>query len=263
MKILFRSPSLKAFTLAETVIAMAVVGLLLTTFMGVFLPSRKSIQSSLSIQEADRLASSLSTELATLRSGEKTQYPTAFDKAFDWMQQSKEANTTVLIYNYRGDLNKGERPDGSLRPFVKEGAIPGQNTLVTPAVVLAQRDMARIREDMKALVGPVFLVKMTQLVWDTRGSAVSSSTYGANGGKYVLAKRPGVIANPYNDGKICNSATAYVYNLNDPNEQPWGAEVLFNAAFYQIPIAQPEFIQKARYAKLKTPVFSRNLSFRR
>lgn len=254
---------LPAFTLAETVIAMAVVGLLLTTFMGVFLPSRKSIQSSLSMQEADRLSTALTTELSTLRPTEKQKYKTAFDKAFEWMQKTRLADQTILIYNYRGDLTRGQRSDGSLQPYTKDSAVPGESTLVVPSVILASDQRQRLEQDSKALVGPVFLVKMTQLVWDSQGTRASSTQYGASGGKYVLARKPGVISNPYSEGQVCSNPNNYVYNPNNKQEIPWGAEVLFNAEFYQLPVVQPQFIQKTTYEKLKRPVFNRNLSFRR
>lgn len=253
----------KGFTLTETVIAMAVVGLLLTTFMAVFLPSKKRVQGALALQEADRVASALSSELAVLRQGEQKVYTTAFDKAFEWMLSSSKASTTVLIYNYRGDLTQSARVDGSLKPYEgKHPSVPGASTLVLPAVILAT-DQKRFKEDFKAIVGPVFLVRMTQFIWDQQGANPTQNQYGGKGGRYVLAKRSGVISNPYNEGQMVTKSADYVYNTANSSELPWGAEVLFQAEFFQMPIVQPEGLNRMDYKNFKKPLFKRNLSFRR
>lgn len=260
--------SKKGFTLAETVLALAVVGLLMTTFMAVFLPSRKSIQGSLALQEADRVTSSLTTELSILRPNERQKYKTAFEKAFDWMQKTDIASRSILIYNYRGDLSRPERSDGSFQPYSGKQAVPGSNTMMTTAVILAEKDRMRFEEDIKAIVGPVFVVRMTQFVWDRRSdkrttAAGGQQRYGETGGKYVLADAPGTISNPYSPGQRIATPQSFIYDYKSGTETPWGAEVLYMAEFFQLPVAQPNALKNVTYDKMKRPAFTRNLSFRR
>lgn len=253
----------KGFTLTETVIAMAIVGLLLTAFVGVFIPARKSVQATLALQEADRISSALSSELAVLKPGEQNVYRTAFEKAFDWMQKTKDASTAILIYNYRGDLSKPPRTDGSLQPFTKGASVPGSETLVLPSVILAS-DSKRLEQDSVAIVGPIFLVRMTQLVWSDRGADSSSNEYGGTGGKYVLAARPGVITSPFaSGGQVVTKAADYVYDASSRSQTPWGAEVLYQAEFFQMPVMQVKGATKLRYENLREPVFKRCMAFRR
>jgi len=44
---------------------------------------------------------------------------------------------------------------------------------------------------------------------------------------------------------------------------PWGAEVLYQAEFFQLLNTDPERLQHLTWENLKTPVFTRNLAFRR
>nr|MCU0750470.1 type II secretion system GspH family protein [Akkermansiaceae bacterium] len=101
----------RAFTLLETVIAIGVLAVLLTGFMIVFAPAAAGIKKSISVQEADRLASTLEQELVTLRKGQETGLETkpsasytGFDKAFSWIMKSNEAGEALLIYQYRGKM---------------------------------------------------------------------------------------------------------------------------------------------------------------
>lgn len=257
----------RGFTLAETVLAIAVVGLLMTTFMAVLLPARKSIQGSLSLQEADRVSSALSTELGTLRASERQRYKTAFDKAFNWMRRTGEARNSILIYNYRGDLSKPPREDGSLKPFTGKASIPGSNSMVSTSVILSELDRTRLEEDYKAIVGPVFVVRMTQFVWNKSATNEKTQTdsqrYGGRGGKYVLANQPASISNPYREGQQIATPDTFMYNPANKDETPWGAEVLYMAEFFQMPTVQPQALKTLSYEKMRKPVFTRNLSFRR
>lgn len=261
----------KGFTLVETVLALAVVGMLMSAFMIVMVPARKAIQGGIAIQEADRLTSALTAELATLRPTERQKYKTAFEKAFDWMKKTKDAKTTILIYNYRGDLGKIARQDGSPQPYTKgREYVPGEDTIVTTAVVLADQDRNRIEEDSNSIIGPIFVVRMTQLVWEDQGSdntarrvSGAGERYGERGGRYVLSSSPGTISNPYTSGQNISSADDYMYNASGDSETPWGAEVLYAADFFQLPVLHPKALRNLDYNNLKQPLFSRNLSFRR
>ena len=69
------------FTLIESVIAIGVVAILLTTFLAVFGPASQSIRRSISVQEADRLQSALEREFQILREGPDDKFQTAFEKS--------------------------------------------------------------------------------------------------------------------------------------------------------------------------------------
>ena len=131
----------KGFTLTEVVLAIGVVAVLIVVFMAMFIPARRTVQSALTIREADRIVHALTAELGELRNSERaapnarksstTRYISAFDKAFYWMQFTSKPATTILVYNYRADLTKGARKDGTPQPWLEEGgSIPGQNTAV-------------------------------------------------------------------------------------------------------------------------------------
>lgn len=113
----------KGFTLTEVVLAIGVVAVLIVVFMAMFIPARRTVQSALTIREADRIVHALTAELGELRNSERaasnarksssSKYVSAFDKAFYWMQFTSRPATTILVYNYRADLTKGARRDGN------------------------------------------------------------------------------------------------------------------------------------------------------
>mgnify|MGYP002943906827 FL=1 len=100
----------KGFTLTEVVLAIGVVAVLIVVFMAMFIPARRTVQSALTIREADRIVHALTAELGELRNSERaapnarksstTRYISAFDKAFYWMQFTSKPATTILVYNY-------------------------------------------------------------------------------------------------------------------------------------------------------------------
>ncbi|MCU0752004.1 MAG: type II secretion system GspH family protein, partial [Akkermansiaceae bacterium] len=92
----------RGFSLIETVIAIGVLAVLLTGFMIVFAPAAAGIRKSINVQEADRLATTLEQELVTFRTGDPG--GNGFGKAFTWIKDSNNANTALLIYQYRGSL---------------------------------------------------------------------------------------------------------------------------------------------------------------
>ncbi len=171
------------------------------------------------------------------------------------MQFTSRPATTILVYNYRADLTKGARKDGTPQPWLEDGgSIPGKNTAVVTGVCLANNKERW--DDFKALVGPVFAVRMTQLVVER----MDSSSYG-----YKLAPKYGTIYNPYNRGKVIKEPSLYVYTPEKGGglNLPWGAEVLYQAEFFQLLNTYPECLQHLTWENLKTPVFTRNLAFRR
>lgn len=160
------------------------------------------------------------------------------------------------MYNYRADLSKPVRKDGTPQPWLEDGgSIPGKNSAVVTGVCLANNTDRW--NDFKALVGPVFAVRMTQLVVER----MDSNAYG-----YKLAPKYAVISNPYNRGRIITDPSQYVYTAEKGGgglNLPWGAEVLYQAEFFQLLNTDPERLQNTTWENLKTPVFTRNLAFRR
>ncbi len=194
----------KGFTLTEVVLAIGVVAVLIVVFMAMFIPARRTVQSALTIREADRIVHALTAELGELRNSERaapnarksstTRYISAFDKAFYWMQFTSKPAT-------------------------------------------------------------IFAVRMTQLVVER----MDSNAYG-----YKLAPKYGTIYNPYNRGKVITEPSLYVYTPEKGGglNLPWGAEVLYQAEFFQLLNTDPERLHLT-WENLKTPIFTRNLAFRR
>src|SRR5687768_12911749 len=115
----------RGFTLIETVIAIGVLAVLITGFMVVFAPAAEGIRKSISVQQADRLASTLEQELVNLRKGEEagTTIATGFDKAYRMIEDSMKASPEpIFIYQYRGALKQPLRTDGTYEPYVNASA---------------------------------------------------------------------------------------------------------------------------------------------
>lgn len=106
----------QGFTLLETVIAIGVLAVLLTGFLYVFAPAAAGIRKAITVQDADRLTSTLEKELNTLRDGQESDdIQTAFDKAFYWIKESNQAGTALLVYRYRASISQ-LRSDGTGEP---------------------------------------------------------------------------------------------------------------------------------------------------
>jgi prepilin-type N-terminal cleavage/methylation domain-containing protein len=236
----FTSRNRRGFTLMETVIAIGVLAVLLTGFIVVFTPAADGIRKTISTQQADRLTSALEQELVTLRGPtETTDFKTGFNKAYTFIKESNVAAEALLVYQYRGDLEAERRSDGSLEPLKSiDGKLPGEDYLVVPMARRLSDDI--FIEDLAAVEGPVYLVKPTQLIYDAN--------------QLVLGE-PGQIKNP-KDGSAAATADAYTE-----------AVIAFAAEFHPMPtnaagyFTGPEFAKK--FAKAKTPVFTRNLAVRR
>lgn len=231
----------RGFTLMETVIAIGVLALLLTAFLAVFGPATSNLRKAISVQEADRLAAALERELVTLRpGGDSNDFRTGFEKAYEWIRSSPDSANAVLLYQYRGDPSQ-LRPDGSMEPYTQNGGVAGRDFIVQPAV--RQRDDVLLLEDLQALDGRIFTVKLTQLVFSggqlTRGAA-------------------GEITDPTpDDGDAAGGAGADGY----PE-----AVIAFAAEFFLLPNSSPDFVKPGgRFdpARLTKPVFTRNLAVRR
>ena len=227
----------RGFTLLETVIAIGVLAVLLTGFMYVFAPAAAGIRKSINVQEADRLTSTLEQELVTPRG---TQPTPGFTKAFELIKKSTtNPNDALLVYQYRGSLTN-LRSDSTPEPIPNvNDKMPGKDYTVQTMVRL--RSDAKFTEDLPAVEGGVYLVKCTQLIFDTTSGAIKLGTAGQ-------------IQDPKKGGADTN--------VNDYPE----AVIAFAADFYTLPAKSKTYFDSKfsdTFTKVKNPVFSRNLAVRR
>lgn len=236
------------FTLMETVIAIGVLAVMLTAFMAVFGPATRGIRRAINVQEADRLTSTLEKELATNRPSSGAggaEAITAFHKAYEWIEKSHESTDVVLAYQYRGDPN-ALRTDGTMKPYTGRNGSAGKDFIVQP--MFRRRSDALFTEDLSALEGRVFYVKMTQLVFD-----------GANGLKLGTAGTITIPPQPPNSVALTGTgADAF------PE-----AVIPFTADFYEIQTTDPNYLKTGGKfnpndpKRSPKPMFSRNLAVRR
>ena len=233
---MIRKPHAKGFTLMESVIAIGIVAILLTTFLAVFGPATQGIRKAISVQEADRLASALERELQVLRPDTDDDYDTAFDKAFFWIKESPQDGNEVFLYNYKGD--PGEmRSDGTMEPYTETTGEPGKDFILQPAVRRMTDD--EFEDDLDAIVGPLYYMKATQLVFD--------------GGKLSLGEAEKIV-DPHSGTEA-----------NDPNDYP-DAVIVFSAQIYLMrsnSFQYAENFDPEDADQLGQPLFSRNLGVRR
>ena len=228
----------RGFTLLETVIAIGVLAVLLTGFMIVFAPAAAGIRKSINVQEADRLASTVEQELVTLRKGDTEK--TGFEKAFNRIQKSNSANDALLVYQYRGSL-KNLRPDNTPEPVADiRNQLPGEDYVVQ--TMLRSKSDQNFKADLAAVEGGVYLVKCTQLIFDSKGQ--------------LILGKIGEIKDP----KPSGGAPA-----NTVDDYP-EAVIAFGAEFFNLPAKSAAYFDSGfanSFTKLKNPVFTRNLAVRR
>ncbi|MFT5632857.1 MAG: Tfp pilus assembly protein PilV [Rubritalea sp.] len=161
----------KGFSLVEVAIAMGVVTLLLTTFLGVFGPAQKNIQRALSTKDASRMKDTLSNEMSILRSSD-TAFTSSFEKAFKMIKNSHDSNKAVIMYQYRADTaaNSDSDGDGILSAYLATDGIQGKDYIIQTAV-RTLGSSTTIEDELKAVNGPVFAIRMTQLVRDPDSTA--------------------------------------------------------------------------------------------
>lgn len=236
-----RNLSPRGFTLMETVIAIGVLALLLTAFLAVFGPATAGIRKAISVQEADRLAASLERELVTVRPGASgSTYSTGFDKAYQWIEAAPQADKAILLYQYRGNPNE-IREDGTMEPYTEGGGVAGKDYVVQPMV--RQRDDSLLMDDLAALDGRIFTVKLTQLVFE--------------GGQLTKGSEGQIVDPTPDDGDSSGGSGSDGY----PE-----AVIAFAAEFHIVPNSSPQFVQpggKFDPARLTKPIFTRNLAVRR
>ncbi len=224
------------FTLLEPVIAIGVLAVLLSGFMVYFTPAAEGIRKSITVQQADRLATALEQELVTLH---KTDYDTGFNKAYEWIRDSNAVNNALLVYQYRGDISNPRADDKTPTPVANiSGKLPGKDYVVVSMV--RRKSDANLAADLAALEGAVYLVKCTQLVY--------------NSGELKLGT-----AGSIKDPKGTTASTT----ADDFPE----AVIAFSADFYLMPAKAPAYFTGSafttKFPTFKNPVFSRNLAVRR
>ena len=176
----------RGFTLVETVIAMGIITIMITAFLAAFGPAAQGIRKSISAKEANRLASTLESELSILRVDEAAptgDFSTAFEKAYEWIEGSgsNTKENMVLLYQYRGDPNS-IRADGTPEPFTGTDGVAGVDYIVQ-TVVRRFDDTDELTAELapRVVEGRVFFVRMTQLIFDN-GELVLAGEDGAAGG---------------------------------------------------------------------------------
>lgn len=240
----------KGFTLMETLLAIALVGVLVSMFITVFLPARAAVLNALSKQDAERITSILRTEMSTLKPNEIApagatrssvgQYVSSFDKAFMWLQRSNRPSRAIVIFSYRADTSKAPRPDGTYPALPLGKSAPNYNSQLIS--IACPMDDPLHKDDIRDAIGSVFIVRMTQLIPDPMT------------GGFRVAGSPGII-------QEASDPSAYVSNEKD--REAWGGAVFYRADFYLMRPANPARYRNRTWKQLGEPCFSANLSFRR
>lgn len=239
----------RGFTLMETLLAIALVGVMLSIFLTVFVPARGLVRRALTRQESERITGVLRAEMNTLRADEladkgstassENKYLTTFDKGFHWLRKTSKPSSAIVVFSYRADLSKSARADGTY-PAVPAGrSVPGQD--VQLMTIACPMDDPVHRDDIRDAVGPVFLVKMTQL--QLKGE-----------GEYRKVSTPGTISGASSPEK---------YASEPGKADAWGGAIFCRADFYHMSPPNPSRYKGKSWEKLGAPLFSANLSFHR
>ena len=229
-------PLAKGFTLAESVIALGILVVLITGFLAVFGPAARTINKTLSTDEASRLQASLEWELSVVREGrEEREYDgESFRKAVDWIVNSEEKSDAIIVYKYRA-LQGETRTDGTLAPAARELGIAGRDFIIRPMVRRLSDPL--LREDLEVVEGRVFFVKLRQLIYSGDGLRVAEEA-----GRIVDPNKPG-------------------QDFSDSPESYPEALIAFEAEYYNLPTTSFNFLENAFDPEEFTrPIFSRNLS---
>ena len=223
MKKVHMSRSLRGFTLMETLLAIALVGVLLSIFLTVFVPARGLVRQALTRQESERITGILRAELSMLRADEmadsgatsssENQYLSTFDKGFHWLRKTSQPSSAIVVFSYRADLSKPVRKDGTY-PAVPAGkSVPGKDVQLVS--IACPMDDPVHRDDIRDAVGPVFLVKMTQLELKSDG-------------EYRMTGSPGVVSKATSPEQyVSQSGTLQGKKLEEA-----GASALFRKPFF-------------------------------
>jgi len=251
MKVSISNPSIqqkaknsKGFSLVEVIIAIGIVALLLTGFLGVFGSAQRTINKSLGVKEANMLKNSLETEMSTLRENEisaPTSYESAFHKAFSMIENSTAEANAILIYQYKAKLiDDDDKPnDGILPAFDGDDGIQGKTYITQVAVRIKGVNNDLIEKELanKSVVGNVYAVRLIQLIKNPDGDLILGT--------------PGEIKSE------AGSAT----NHNDYDK----AVIAFQAEFFRLPSNAFGFVNSTSwdFNTMGNPVAVVNMAVRR
>ena len=154
----------------ETVIAIGIVAVLLSTFLAVFGPATQNIRRSVNSKDAERLVGALEqwmNEYDQDLSIGTTKYATAFDRAYAAIveQGNSESNLALIAYQYRAKPDKRRSSDGSFEPFAGdlETAAVNKDYVIRSIVRPLSEENAVLREDLAQLQGRAFYVDLKPL----------------------------------------------------------------------------------------------------
>lgn len=236
----------KGFSIVEVAIAMAVVTLLLTTFLGVFGPAQKNIERALSTKDANRMKDALSNEMSILRTTDSD--TSSFNKAFRMIGNSHTKASAILMYQYRASPTDTD-DDGILPPYTTTGGIQGKDYIIQTAVRALDVDATTIEAELDVVDGPVFVVRMTQLVdTDTTDSELILAAWTDASGDLVEG-----ITDPDDPGTQLTAA-------NYPK-----AVIAFRAEFFKLGANRYGFVSSTNwdFEKLGNAVTEANMAIRR
>ena len=224
----------KGFSIVEVAIAMGVVTLLLTTFLGVFGPAQKNIQRALSTKDANRMKDTLSKEMSILRSSDS--YTNSFEKAFRMIEGSHNSSKAVLMYQYKANPVDDDN-DGILPAYTGDDGIQGRDYIIQTAVRTLGVDDTKISEELSAEVvdGVVFAVRMTQLVKSPDSTPDKLVLTARDSSGVTDPDNPGAdIGNPADFPKAVIAFRAEFFRLKSNNAQyissgAWNFENIGNA----------------------------------
>lgn len=240
----------KGFSLVETVIAIGIVAILLTTFMSVFGPAQQSVNRSIGIADANRLVSTLENEMAIIRPGEETEYVTngaasPFEKAFQWIVDSSEPQNAIAIYQYQAspvDSNNDNTLKAvTIQDLQAETSLSGRDYIAQTVARRVSGTSSNIENELQPGVvsGNVYVARMTQLIKN------------ASEGKLELGSQ-GEIKNQ-DGGRVADSS-----NFED-------AYITVQVEFFQLPNNLAPFVTGGnwKFDQLGAPVAVQNIAVRR
>lgn len=233
----------KGFTLMETLLAISVVAILITTFLAVFGPATSGIRRAISVEDADRLMVALERELSILHPDEESEFDTAFEKAFVWISGSSDLQDAIILFNYRGDPSQIN--NGFPEPYTTNGGLPGQDYILTANVGRLSDTSSSLQERMEAIDGRSFAVRMRQLIRNEDGSLAPNDS--DDGSLQSLGGVSASTSDDFEDAAIAFQAEFYLMPANS-----------YQYATQVMPQGGNDFSRT-----LGEPLFTRNMAVRR
>jgi len=237
----------KGFSLVEVIIAIGIVGLLLTGFLGVFGSAQRNISRAISVKEANILKDALETEMSILRTSD-VDFTTSFQKAFEMIVDSSDQTLTTLVYQYKADP-LDNRDSGILATYDSEGGIAGQDFITQVAVrklgATGSSNLLESELQSGVVVGNVYAVKMRQL-------------FPAETDFSILELQDESDSLAFFSSDLTKQTTSSSDSYTDPN-------VIFQAEFFQLPSNSASFVTGGSwdFQTIGAPVARINVAIRR